>query len=51
MVNGFTSQFTTTVTTSPFGRSPMWRRLAKSTLTMIGKTIAQMRTATTRFTE
>ena len=29
----------------------MWRRLAKSTSTIIGKTIAQMSTATTRLTE
>jgi hypothetical protein len=36
MVNGFTSQLTASVITSPLGRSPMWPRLAKSTLTIIG---------------
>ena len=36
MVKGLISQLTTMVTTSPLGRSPMWLRLAKSTLTIIG---------------
>jgi hypothetical protein len=50
IVNGFTSQFTTRVTVSPFG----WRRtpstLRKSIWSIIGKIIAQMSTATGRFT-
>ena len=36
MVKGFTSQFTASVRISPFGRSPIWARLAKSTATIIG---------------
>jgi hypothetical protein len=36
MVKGLISQFTTSVMTSPFGRSWMRRRLEKSTATIIG---------------
>ena len=36
MVNGLTSQFTTSVTARPFGRSPIRFRLAKSTPIIIG---------------
>ena len=36
MVKGLISQLTTRVMTSPLGRWWMWRRLAKSTATIIG---------------
>ena len=49
--NGLTSQLTTNVITSPFGRSPIWRKAPKSTPTIIGKTMAQIRIATGKLTE
>ena len=36
MENGLISQLTAMVMIKPFGRSPIWRRLAKSTFTIIG---------------
>ena len=50
MVNGLISQLTTSVMMRPRGRSPTRRTAANSMLTIIGKIMAQISTATGRFT-
>ena len=50
MVKGLISQLTASVMSNPFGFSPTRRRLEKSTPIIIGQTMAQMSTATARFT-
>ena len=45
MLNGFTSQFTKRVTTSPFGLRAMPPSEPKSILSIIGKIINQINTA------